>query len=64
LANLDIKPAKYGRGGHYILPPKENMPLNRFETNFKRNFTGKESYDSPLPRDAVITPDEEGNATR
>jgi hypothetical protein len=64
LANLDIKPAEYGKGGHYVLPPKENMLLNRFEMNFKRNFTGKESYDLPLPRDAVITSDEEDNATR
>jgi hypothetical protein len=63
MAGLNIRPADYGRGGHYVLTPQENLLLNRFE-NFKRSFTGSESYDLRLPRDAVITSDEEDTETR
>jgi hypothetical protein len=63
LGNLDIRPAEYGKGGHYILMPRGNLLLNKFEV-FKRNFTGSESYDLPIPRDVTITSTEEDQETR
>jgi len=63
LENLDISPAEYGKGGHYILTPMANSLLTRFET-FKHNFTGSESYDLTVPRRAVIISNEEDQETR
>jgi len=58
LSNLEIQPEEYGTGGHYILEPKVSLLLRRFE-DFKRNFTGSESYDLTLPRGAIIISSEE-----
>jgi hypothetical protein len=63
LSGLDIHPAEYGKGGHYILMPMANVLLERFEA-FKCNFTGSESYDLTVPRGVVILSNEEDQETR
>jgi hypothetical protein len=63
LRNLDIDPEEYGNGGHYILTKIANTLLNRFEV-FKRSFTGSESYDLILPKDAEIIKAEDDSEAR
>jgi len=63
LGGLDIRPAEYGKGGHYILMPMANVLLGKFEA-FKCNFTGSESYDLTVPRGAVILSNEEDQQIR
>lgn len=63
LENLDVDPGEYGKGGHYVLNPRVNLLLSRFEA-FKRNFTGSESYDLTLPRQVIITSTEDDGETR
>ena len=43
--------------------PMANVLLGKFEA-FKCNFTGSESYDLAVPRDAVILSNEEDQQTR
>jgi len=63
LRNLDIDPEEYGKGGHYVLTKIANTLLNRFEV-FKRSFTGSESYDLILPKDAEVIKAEEDSEAR